>query len=80
MRPRSAGRFLVAVVLVGVAYGVGFPALLTWGGHAGGWGVVLAFLGAGFAAGLLFTAVYDGPRALLGLIRPGRRTSGTRVR
>lgn len=38
----------------------------------GGWGALRFFIVTGFGMALVFTAVYDGPRALLALMKPSK--------
>ncbi len=79
--PRSAGRFATGLVALIVVYQLGFVKLMGFGAAtAGGWGIALALLVGGFLTALIFTTVYDGPRAVMRLIRPSRRTSGIRAR
>ncbi|MDQ4090111.1 MAG: hypothetical protein M3163_07385 [Actinomycetota bacterium] len=81
MRPRTAARFALALVVLVALHQLGFRALLSTGARtAGGWGLVVALVVGGAVAALSFTAVYDGPRAVLRLIRPSRRTTGIRAR
>jgi hypothetical protein len=81
VRPRTAARFVLALVVLVALDQLGFRALLSTGaGTAGGWGLVVALVVCGAGAALVFTGVYDGPRAVLRLIRPSRRTTGIRAR
>jgi hypothetical protein len=81
VRRRTTGRFALALAVVIAAYQLGFVRLLNAGGSvAGGWGIVVALLVGGLVVAVLFTAVYDGPRALVGVLMPWHRTSGTRAR
>jgi hypothetical protein len=69
MRRRGNGRFALAFAVVVLLAQVGFPTVMGVGSRGGGAGVIAALFVAGFALALLFTAIYDGPRALAGLRR-----------
>lgn len=75
LKRRSTGRFVLALVVSFVVYGLSFTKALALG-HAvlGGPGMVAAVVVLGFVLALLYSAVYDGPRAVARLFpRGGRR-------
>jgi hypothetical protein len=64
------GRFLLALLAAAAAYQYGFVRALSFGARAFGlWGMVAALVAFALVLTLLFTAVYDGPRALAALLR-----------
>jgi hypothetical protein len=69
MRRRGTWRFAVAFAVVVLLAQVGFSTVMEVGSRGGGAGVIAALFVAGFALALLFTAIYDGPRALAGMVR-----------
>jgi hypothetical protein len=69
MRRRGTVRFTLAFAVVVLLGQVGFSRLMALGARGGGAGVVAALVAAGFALALIFTAIYDGPRSLAGLLR-----------
>lgn len=73
MRRRGTGRFALAVAVVSVLAQLGFSRIMAAGTRGGGAGVAAALTVAGFAVALLFTAIYDGPRSLPGLLRSRAR-------
>jgi hypothetical protein len=75
MRRRGNGRVALAFAVVVLLAQVGFSTVMAVGSRGGGAGVVAALIVAGFALALLFTAVYDGPRSLAGLLRRRPRSA-----
>jgi Na+/H+ antiporter NhaC len=69
MRRRGTGRFALAVAVVAVLAQVGFSRVMALGVYGGWAGVIVALVFAGFALALIFTAIYDGPRSVAGLLR-----------
>ena len=69
MRRRGTGRFALAFAVVALLAQLGFARLMALGAKGGGAGVIAALFVAGFAVALLFTAIYDGPRSLAGLLK-----------
>ena len=81
MTARGTGRFFLALVVSLAAYEVGFTRSLNLGAAwFGGWGIAAAAVVFGGFLAVLFTAVYDGPPALIRLIRRGDVDRGTYVR
>lgn len=74
MRRRGTGRFAVAFAVVALVAQLGFSTVMAVGARGGGAGVVAALFVAGFGLALVFTAIYNGPRALAGLLRPRSRS------
>lgn len=74
MKRRGTGRFTLAFTVVVLLGQLGFSTLMALGARAGGAGMVAALVGAGFALALIFTAIYDGPRSLAGLLRSRSRS------
>ena len=74
MRRRGTGRFALAFAVVSLLAQVGFSTIMAVGTKAGGAGLIVALVVAGFALALLFTAIYDGPRSLAGLLRARSRS------
>ena len=74
MRRRGTGRFALAFAVVSLLAQLGFSTIMAVGVRGGGAGVVAALFVAGFALALLFTAIYDGPRSLAGLLRTRSRS------
>ena len=74
MRRRGTGRFALAFAVVALLAQLGFSTVMAVGARGGGAGVVVALFVAGFVVALLFTAIYDGPRSLAGLVRPRSRS------
>ena len=72
MRPRSPLRFGAAFAVVLALYQLTFPALMSAGSRAGAWGIATVLVLAGFGLAVVFTAVYDGPRALGQLLKRRR--------
>lgn len=68
MKRRGLGRVALAFTASLIAYQL--LVLPYVGGARTGWGLLLIYLTAAVGLTLLFTLVYDGPRALIGLIRP----------
>ena len=74
MKRRGTLRFAVALTVCFAAGDLALSAAIEAGARIGGWwGVFLAPAVLGFALALLFTVVYDGPRALGGLAGQYRR-------
>jgi hypothetical protein len=69
MRRRGTGRFALAFAVVVLLGQLGFSTVMAVGTRGGGAGVIAALVVAGFALALVFTAIYDGPRSLAGLVR-----------
>jgi hypothetical protein len=76
MSRRGTGRFTLAFAVVAILGQLGFARLMSVGARGGGAGVVAALCIAGFGLALVFTAIYDGPRSLAGLL--GSRRAGLR--
>ena len=74
MRRRGTGRFALAFAVVALVAQLGFSTVMAVGARGGGAGVVVALFGAGFALALLFSAIYDGPKSLAGLLRARSRS------
>ncbi len=68
MRPRGTARFALAIVPLLALYQLSVPVFVAIGTRAGGWAVVAALPVAGFGFAVIFTAIYDGPRALARLV------------
>ena len=75
MKRRGTGRFALAFAVVVLLAQVGLPTVMAVGSRGGGAGVVAALFFAGFVLALLFTAIYDGPRSLAGLLRRRPRSA-----
>ena len=69
MKRRGAGRFALAFAVVVLLGQLGFSRLMAVGARGGGAGIIVALFMAGFVLALVFTAIYDGTRALAGLLR-----------
>lgn len=64
MTPRRTARFALAIVVLLTLYQLSIPVFMAIGTQAGGWAVVVALPVVGFGFAIIFTAIYDGPRAL----------------
>ena len=73
MRPGGTGRFALAFAVVTLLAQLGFSTIMAVGAKGGGAGIVAVLFAGGFALALLFTAIYDGPKALAGLLRTRSR-------
>ena len=73
MRRGGTGRFALAFAVVAVLAQLGFSPIMAVGAKGGGAGIVAVLFAAGFALALLFTAIYDGPKSLAGLLRTRSR-------
>lgn len=73
MRRRGTGRFALALAVVVLLGQLGFSTVMAIGTRGGGAGVIVALVVAGFALALIFTAIYDGPRSLAGVMRGSPR-------
>ena len=76
MKRRGTARFALAFAIVGLLGQLGFSTLMALGTRGGGAGMVAALFVAGFALALVFTAIYDGPRSLAGLLGNRSRLAG----
>ena len=76
VRRRGTARFVLALVVSFAVYELTFSRAMEVG-HAtfGGWGLAAAVLILGFGIALLFTAIYDGPRALGRLLKRHEHTA-----
>lgn len=75
MRRRGTGRFALAFAVVVLLTQAGFSTVMEVGSRTGGAGVIAALFVAGFLLALLFTAIFDGPRSLAGLLRKRPRSA-----
>ena len=75
MKRRGAGRFALAFAVAALLGQLGFSSLMAVGARGGAIGIIVALFVAGFALALVFTAIYDGPRSLAGLLRTRSRSA-----